>query len=652
MHSGALYIILLMMLPILAAVISTFFPARESYMITPMFHVIGIVSAYLVMDYVPIDVRWHWATNIEFGMTLDRLNVVLVALVYTISSLVHLFSFHYMKDDPDIKRYYLKLAFFTVSMLGLLMADHLVLLFVFWELVGFSSYLLIGFWFKDKEKSTNARHTFMINRVADAASLIGVILLVAVFDVYKVSDVKLPEGGDPALLTLAGLMLAIGAFGKSAQFPFYGWLNKAMAGPTPVSALIHAATMVTAGVYLLARFQPLLTPDVLMVVVFVGGATALIAGVSALFQNDIKAVLAYSTISQLGYMMLGIGVGDFKASIFHLWTHAFFKAGLFLAAGSVIHFMHKANHGVDAQDMRNMGGLRKHLPFTFVTFLVCGAALSGLPFTSGFLSKEGILLSLVVWADKLGPEKAWMGYSIMGAGFFTALLTPIYMSRQILLVFFGKVRTAFQINLSRKFEPIISVIVPLMVLVGGSVWFSVSEGIFDAHGWRLHGYLFSRRLVAMPEDISHNVFVASLIFAFTGILIGYLLFRPGSKKVATYKESSVLPNSVKGFWQEGWYVDRAYGVLNRGFLWLSNVTFWMDKQVVDKVVNGVGVGAVIVGKLTGVFDRYIIDGLVNFAASFFSKLGNILKRIQAPMVQTQVAVAMIIVIVFMFWFLM
>ena len=156
----------------------------------------------------------------------------------------------------------------------------------------------------------------------------------------------------------------------------------------------------------------------------------------------------------------------------------------------------------------------------------------------------------------------------------------------------------------------------------------------------------------MPEDISHNVFVASLIFAFTGILIGYLLFRPGSKKVAMYKESSVLPNSVKGFWQEGWYVDRAYGVLNRGFLWLSNVTFWMDKQVVDKVVNGVGVGAVIVGKLTGVFDRYIIDGLVNFAASFFSILGNILKRIQAPMVQTQVAVAMIIVIVFMFWFLM
>ncbi|MEP4533243.1 MAG: NADH-quinone oxidoreductase subunit L [Cyclobacteriaceae bacterium] len=651
MDSGALYIILLMMLPILAAVISTFFPARESYMITPMFHVIGIVSAYLVMDYVPIDVRWHWVANIKLGMTLDRLNVVLVALVYIISSLVHLFSFHYMKDDPGIKRYYLKLAFFTVSMLGLLMADHLVLLFIFWELVGFSSYLLIGFWFKDKEKSTSARHTFMINRVADAALLIGVILLVAVFDVSKVSDVKLPEGGNPALLTLAGLMLAIGAFGKSAQFPFYGWLNKAMAGPTPVSALIHAATMVTAGVYLLARFQPLLAPNVMMVVALVGAATALIAGVSALFQNDIKGVLAYSTISQLGYMMLGIGVGDYKASIFHLWTHAFFKAGLFLAAGSVIHFMHKANHGVDAQDMRNMGGLRKHLPFTFVTFLVCGAALSGLPFTSGFLSKEGILLATALWANKLTPEQAWMGYSIMGAVFFSALLTPIYVSRQILLVFFGRVRTVFQINLGKKFEPTISVIVPLMVLVGGSVWFSVSKGIFDAHGWRLHRYLFPGRLAGIPEDISYYVFFASLLLTSIGVLIGYILFRPGSKKVAMYKESNILPNSIKGFWQEGWYVDRVYGVLNRGFLWTSNFTFWVDKQVVDKVVNGLGVGAVIIAKVTGVFDKYIIDGLVNFAASFFSGLGNVLKRLQAPLVQAQVAIAMVVVIVFMFWFL-
>ncbi|MEO9474905.1 MAG: NADH-quinone oxidoreductase subunit L [Cyclobacteriaceae bacterium] len=650
MDSGALYIILLMVLPILAAVISTFFPARESYMITPMFHVIGIVSAYLVMDYVPIETHWHWAANIEFAMTLDRFNVVLVALVYTISSLVHLFSFHYMKDDPDIKRYYLKLAFFTVSMLGLLMADHLVLLFVFWELVGFSSYLLIGFWFKDKEKSTSARHAFMINRVADAALLIGVILLVAVFDTSKVSDVELPEG-NPVLLTFAGLMLAVGAFGKSAQFPFFGWLNKAMAGPTPVSALIHAATMVTAGVYLLARFQPLLTPDVMMVMAMVGCATALIAGVSALFQNDIKGVLAYSTISQLGYMMLGIGVGDYKASIFHLWTHAFFKAGLFLAAGSVIHFMHKANSGVDAQDMRNMGGLSKHLPFTFVTFLVCGAALSGLPFTSGFLSKEGILLATVLWANKLSPEQAWIGYSILGAGFFTALLTPIYVSRQILLVFFGKVRTIFQTNLSNKVEPVICVIVPLMVLVGGSVWFSVSNGIFDAHGWRLYSYLFPGRLVAIPEDIGHRVFVASLILVFAGVSIGYFLFRPGSKKVALYKDSNVVPGSINGFWQEGWYVDRVYGVLNRGFLWTSNVTFWLDKQVVDKVVNGLGIGAVIIAKVTGVFDRYIIDGLVNFAASFFSGLGNILKRLQAPLVQAQVAIAMVVVIVFMFWFL-
>jgi NADH-quinone oxidoreductase subunit L len=302
--------------------------------------------------------RFEWLPNLDLGFHISRLNAVLMVLVSLISLLVQVFSLTYMRDELAVKRYFSLLLFFIFSMLGLLAADHLILLFVFWELVGVSSYFLIGFWFQRKENALAARKAFIINRIADVALLSGIILLWVNGHTLFISGFEAPQVFAPWLI-MAGFGILIGAMGKSAQFPFFTWLPAAMAGPTPVSALIHAATMVAAGVYLLARMVSILAPEVMLVMVVVGAVTALIGALVAVFQSDIKKVLAYSTVSQLGYMVLAIGVNSAGSALFHLWTHAFFKAGLFLAAGSVIHTVHYFAPKIDAQDMSKMGGLKR-----------------------------------------------------------------------------------------------------------------------------------------------------------------------------------------------------------------------------------------------------------------------------------------------------
>ena len=331
--------------------------------------------------------------SIPMGILIDNVTVIMLVVVTLVSTLVHIFSMGYMADDPRYSRFFAYLSVFTFSMLGLVLCNNVFALYMFWELVGLSSYLLIGFWFEKKSAADAQKKAFLTNRVGDIGMFLGILTFF--FFTHEATYTGIFAGvaggaftGHIGLLTAAGCLLFCGAIGKSAQFPLHIWLPDAMEGPTPVSALIHAATMVAAGVYLVTRMFPVFTPDALIVIAWFGGFTAIFAATIALCANDIKKVLAYSTVSQLGFMIMGLGASAYTYGFFHLWTHAFFKACLFLGSGSVIHAVH-------TQDMREMGGLRKKMPITFWTMFASTLAIAGVPFTSGFASKDGILGDLL-----------------------------------------------------------------------------------------------------------------------------------------------------------------------------------------------------------------------------------------------------------------
>jgi NADH-quinone oxidoreductase subunit L len=373
--------------------------------------------------------------HVSFSLQLDPLSVMMALFVTGVGSLIHLYSIGYMHGDERFSKFFLLLNLFLFSMLCLVLADNFLFSFLGWEGVGFCSYQLISFWFERDRPPVAGKKAFVTNRVGDFGFMIGVFLIFNHFGSLNYRDVFAPlMKGTPGALATAtatgiALMLFLGAAGKSAQLPLYIWLPDAMEGPTPVSALIHAATMVTAGVYLMARVAPILhyAPDALVVIAIVGAATALYAATIACAQDDIKRVLAYSTISQLGYMFLGIGAGAYTAGLFHMVTHAFFKALLFLGAGSVIHGLH------EQQDMKKMGALKKWMPITFATFVIGWLAISGIPPFSGFWSKDDILAA--AWGSH-----GQLGKVLWAVGFVTAGLTAYYMSRQVALVFLGRAR--------------------------------------------------------------------------------------------------------------------------------------------------------------------------------------------------------------------
>ena len=403
------------------------------------------VSAMLVSQLaaLPADARvieqtlFTWIQAGDFSLPLtfrvDPLSAVMLLVITGIGSLIHIYSTAYMHDEVDSEyaRYFSYLNLFAAFMLVLVLGDSFPVMFVGWEGVGLCSFLLIGFWFKKKSAGDAAKKAFVVNRIGDYAFILGMLLLFVQFGTMSFQGVAegaaaLPVEEGFGVLSLATLLLFIGATGKSAQIPLYVWLPDAMEGPTPVSALIHAATMVTAGVYMIGRNAVLFShaPDTMLIVAIVGAATALMAGTIGLVQNDIKRVLAYSTVSQLGYMFLAMGMGAWGAGIFHLYTHAFFKACLFLGSGAVIHALH------GEQDIRNMGGLRKHLPVTYWTFLVSSLAIAGVPGLAGFFSKDEILY-----------ETAHHGHWILwGVGILTSLLTATYMFRLVFLTFHGERR--------------------------------------------------------------------------------------------------------------------------------------------------------------------------------------------------------------------
>ncbi len=381
---------------------------------------------------------WNWIEagplTVRIGLAMDALTAVMLLFITFVAGLIHIYSVGYMHEDPGFSKFFTYLNLFVFSMIILVLGDSLPLLFVGWEGVGLCSFLLISFWYDDPEKVEAGKKAFITNRIGDAGFLLAMFVLFGVAGTLSISELQARQNlFGPGVATAICLLLMVGAAGKSAQLPLFVWLPDAMAGPTPVSALIHAATMVTAGVYLVARMHFLfaLSPLASTVVATVGVVTAFFAATIALGQYDIKKVLAYSTISQLGYMFLGVGVGAYSAGIFHVMTHAFFKACLFLGAGSVIHALHHE------QDLRNMGGLLKKIPVTAVTFLVAWLAIAGLPPFAGFFSKDEILWKALATRNVIHPA---LPAFFFGLGLLTALLTAFYMTRLVVLTFFGSYR--------------------------------------------------------------------------------------------------------------------------------------------------------------------------------------------------------------------
>jgi NADH-quinone oxidoreductase subunit L len=524
---------------------------------------------------------WIWVADLraDWGLLLDPLSAVMILVVTGVGFLIHVYSVGYMHDDRDYPRFFTYLNLFMVSMLLLVLANNYLLLFVGWEAVGLCSYLLIGFWFEKDSAANAGKKAFIVNRVGDFGFTLGMLLLWSTLgtlnfgEVFQAAPTALTAGG--GVVTAITLLLFVGATGKSAQLPLYVWLPDAMEGPTPVSALIHAATMVTAGVYMVARSAPLfdLAPLAMGVVAWVGAVTAVFAATIALVQTDIKRIIAYSTISQLGYMFLGCGVGAYGAGIFHLATHAFFKALLFLGAGSVI-------HGLGGeQDIRYMGGLRRHMPVTAWTFLVGALANAGIFFLAGFWSKDEILYG----AASAGHWGVW----ILGAG--GAFLTGFYMLRCYYLTFEGSFRVrgeaAHHLHESPPVMTIPLVILALFAAFVGLIGVPPEHGVY-------HQFVAPvfEQAAAVEEHLALPVVpmaILSLAIALAGVAVATLFYLGRPEIPARVRDS--YPETYRVLLNK-YYVDELYAALvvepmRAGSLWL-----WQrfDEWVIDGSVNGVG----------------------------------------------------------------
>ncbi|MDD4051735.1 MAG: NADH-quinone oxidoreductase subunit L [candidate division Zixibacteria bacterium] len=525
--------------------------------------------------------------KLDMAFMLDPLSAVMILVVTGVGFLIHVYSIGYMAHDEGIKRFFVYMNLFMFSMLTLVMADNLGLLFVGWEGVGLCSYLLIGFWFHKDSAANAGKKAFIVNRIGDVGFLLGTFLIFWTAGTLRFPDLaaRAPEvfalGG--GAVTAATLLLFVGATGKSAQIPLYVWLPDAMEGPTPVSALIHAATMVTAGVYLLARlnFLFILAPTTLVVVAIVGCVTALFAATIGLAQNDIKRVLAYSTISQLGYMMMACGVAAFGAGIFHLMTHAFFKALLFLGAGSVIHAMS------DEQDMRKMGGLKKQLPTTYNTFLMATLAIVGIPIFSGFFSKDDILWQ--AFSSGHGNPLFWL------IGVLTAGLTAFYMFRLFYLTFHGQPRydqqTADHLHESPRVMTVPLVILAVLSIVGGWIgwpkvllggaWFERFLAPVMSHA----GGGAAAETVGHSPSLEYGLMAVTIALVLVSIYAAYSIYNKSIGRATSLRQS--LSGVYKVIYNKYW-VDEFYGATIVRPLVKGSIFLWkiFDVVIIDGFANG------------------------------------------------------------------
>ncbi|MCB9316509.1 MAG: NADH-quinone oxidoreductase subunit L [Lewinellaceae bacterium] len=527
--------------------------------------------------------------HVDFSFLVDQLSVWMMLIVTGVGFLIHVYSIGYMHDDPGFWKFFAYLNLFIFSMLLLVMGDNLIMLFFGWEGVGLCSYLLIGFWYTNTDFTKAARKAFIMNRIGDLGLLLGIFLIFKTFGTLTYAEIfsrLATVNPDTGTITAICLLLFVGAMGKSAQIPLYTWLPDAMAGPTPVSALIHAATMVTAGIYLVARCHPLysLSPDALNVVAFIGLTTSIFAALIGLRQNDIKKVLAYSTVSQLGLMFVALGMGAYVTAMFHVTTHAFFKALLFLGAGSVIHAMG------GEQDIRKMGGLRKALPITFWVFLIGSFSISGFPLLAGFFSKDEIFANTFAAGGNW-----WWAFAAVGG-----LLTAVYMSRLLFVTFFGQFRGT-EAQAKHLHESPVVMTVPLMILavlsviggflnaphilhIGPPQWMAgflepVVGNVNLHHGGEAHHLAASTEWTLMSISTSLAVAV---------ILVCYYFY--------VVKRSVPVANEAQGRFatilSNKFYVDEIYDFLIvKPAEKLSQLLYYYaDIQAIDGLVNGVGKG--------------------------------------------------------------
>jgi NADH-quinone oxidoreductase subunit L len=564
---------------------------------------------------------------VEASFFVDTLTACLLIVVLTIGMLVHIYSIGYMSHDPGYWRFFAYMNLFMFSMLLLVLADNFLVVFVAWELVGLSSYLLIGFWKQKQTAALAAKKAFIVNRVGDVGFALGIMLIFVSLGTLNIREVIERIGElDHGTIVAISLLIFAGAMGKSAQFPLHVWLPDAMEGPTPVSALIHAATMVNAGVYLVARTNPIFAhaPEALVVVAAIGIFTAILAASIAMTQTDIKRVLAYSTLSQLGYMFAALGVGAFTAAIFHLMTHGFFKGLLFLGSGSVIHAVH------EEQDMRRMGGLAKKIPITYATMLIGSLAISGIPPLAGFFSKDEILGE----AFKLGFPWVW------AVGLFVALLTAFYMFRLMGLTFWGESRVDPHVEPKIHESPPVMTW-PLILLAIPSallgLFLGLPLGASVLHGWLEPIFGESVELLHHAEaeyqlfGIDGALIGASVAVAAIGIAVAWRLFGaelPGirlrPRPDAVRSTSARLPFLYRASLNKWWFDDLNHllfiviGGRVAGFLW------WFDRRVVDDSLNDlagntVGIGRNLRRVQTGRVQNYALGialGLLIMAGSF------------------------------------
>ncbi|GAA4303004.1 NADH-quinone oxidoreductase subunit L [Nibribacter koreensis] len=602
--------------------------------------------------------------SMQAGVYLDNLTAVMLVLVTFISLLVMVFSVGYMKGDALYARYYAYLSLFTACMLGLLLADNLLVLFICWELVGFLSYLLIGFWYQRQAAAKASTKAFLVNRIGDVGFLWALFAFFAVFKTFNINSAQallatLPLQAEQGVMLLLGFGLLAGAMGKSAQFPLQVWLPDAMQGPTPVSALIHAATMVAAGVYLLARCFPFFLPEVLLTMAIIGVFTAFIGALAASQQQDIKKVLAFSTISQLGYMVMGVGVGAPEASLFHLITHAFFKASLFLISGIVIHAIQHAWHHhsnkilfeapIDVQDMRNMGGLRMMLPLTFVCYGISAGALVGLPFFSGFLSKEALLLASVQWAQA-GAGWQWL---LPGFGFATVLLTAYYMARQLLLVFFGRPRLKLPLK-SYKYSPRQEVswtmLAPVMLLTVLSLWVFFSwSPLSSEQSWLVPQIASALAANSFFPANGHQAHISWILYLSLAMVVlgGALAF---FTRQAVRAKQFTKPVMGWRYWLKNqFFLNEAYAfVVVRPTLALGRLTEKTD-HILNYGLHAFSKGFVAISKLIAWGDRWVVDGAVQVVGWSSRQVGHLGRSLQNGNIQSYYLFSLLGLVALLFW---
>jgi NADH-quinone oxidoreductase subunit L len=592
--------------------------------------------------------------HIDAAFQVDQLSIVMTLVVTGVGFLIHVFSVGYMQDDPGYPRYFAYLNLFVFFMLVLVLGASYPVLFVGWEGVGLCSYLLIGYWYSDKANADAGKKAFVMNRIGDFGFLVAMFLLFAnlgALDFIGVSGRAAELGEGSAVITAIGLFFFLGCAGKSAQIPLYTWLPDAMAGPTPVSALIHAATMVTAGVYLVARSSAIfaLAPVASLTVALVGAVTALFAATIGLKQWDIKKVLAYSTVSQLGYMFIGVGVGAYAAGVFHLVTHAFFKALLFLGSGSVIFAMHRAFHHTgshaDAQDMRNMGGLRKHMPWTFALMWIATLAIAGIPPLSGFFSKDEILASVfartshstLAEASLLGIPGSTLLYLIYVLGLTAAFLTAVYMTRMMLYTFHGPNRSGGAEREHLREAPWVMtgplVVLGVLSAMGG---YLNLPAFFGSIGQKLHHWL-EPVTGADALHITHGEeahLALSTEFALIGVAVlialGGIAYAYARLKPAALVSKAESPEAVgiERVLEHKYYVDEAYDrAIVKPVVGISRRVLWrgLDAGVIDGLlVNGSGflmrglgwVGARLQSGQVGTYAWVIVIGVLAVLGAF------------------------------------